>query len=63
MTHKNVLGQFKNLFPLYFENIKTWYPNGKNRIRFEMNNGDRFIFTYNGRMDWRFETMRKENEK
>ena len=57
MTHKEVFKHFKNLMPFYHEKSITWYQNGKNSIRVEMDNGERFIFTFNNKRDWRFETV------
>ncbi len=59
MSHNEVYKWFERYFPLYAgENISVWFANGKNSIRVRQTNGQEFIFTYNGKDDWRFETVK-----
>ena len=57
MTHKSVYDHFKENIPTYAEIANACFPNGKNSIRVRLVNKKEFIFTYNGKDDWRFETM------
>lgn len=57
MMHKEVYEWFKLYFPQYSEHVETMFPNGKNSIHVRQTNGQEFIFTYNSKKDWRFETM------
>lgn len=59
MVHKEVYKQFELYFPLYAgENVEVWFPNGKNSVRVRQKNGQEFIFSYNGKDDWKFETRK-----
>jgi hypothetical protein len=57
MTHKDVYERFKELFPPYAADVTTWFPNGKGSIRVRLKSGLDYVFTVNGRLDWRFETV------
>lgn len=57
MRHSDILRQFELYFPNYAgDKIAVWFPNGKNSIRVRHINGEEFIFSYNGRKDWKLET-------
>lgn len=59
MVHKEVYKWFELYFPLYAgENVEVWFPNGKNSVRVRQKNGQEFIFSYNGKDDWKFETRK-----
>ena len=59
MAHGDVSKWFELYFPNYAgENVEIWFPNGKNSIRVRQTNKQEFIFTYNGKDDWRFETAK-----
>ena len=68
MTHVKVYEQFKEQFPQYADRAEKWFPNGKNSIRIRMINGlylgnPDLIFSYNGKKNWRLETMEKIKRK
>lgn len=59
MAHGDVYKWFELYFPNYTGgNVEIWFPNGKNSIRVRQTNKQEFIFTYNGKDDWRFETAK-----
>jgi len=59
MSHNEVYKWFELYFPLYAgdNKVAAWFANGKNSIRVRQTNGQEFIFTYDGKYDWRFETV------
>lgn len=57
MTHNDVLEYFKLLFPLTFEQVVIWFPNGRNSIRVRILNNQEFVFTYTSQREWKFETL------
>lgn len=58
MLHDDVFKRFKKYFPKEYEETSRWFPNGKNSIRVRMvSKMDDFIFTYNGKNDWKFESV------
>lgn len=57
MLHKDVLNNFKTVFPQYADSIDIWFPSGKNRVRVRLTNGHEFIFTHNSESDWCLETV------
>lgn len=59
MTHKDVVANLRRQFPQYANNIKVWFPNGNNSVRFRQDDGTEYMFTYNSPKDWRFETSCK----
>ncbi len=59
MTHKSVYQWFELYFPLYAgDKVDVWFQNGKNSIRIRQKNHQEFIFTFNDKDDWRFETVK-----
>ena len=57
MFHKDVLKNFKDIFPQCSGQIAMWFPSGKNRIRVRLVNDHEFVFTYNNEKDWCLETV------
>jgi len=58
MSHNEVYKWFELYFQLYAgDKVTTWFQNGKNSIRVRQTNGQEFVFTYNSKKDWRFETI------
>ena len=58
MVHKEVYKWFELYFPEYARYVETWFPNGKNSVRVRQTNGQEFIFTYDAKDDWKFETRK-----
>lgn len=58
MNHKEIYNAFQSYLPQYAEQTETWFPNGKNSIRVRRKDKREFIFTYRGKLDWHFETVR-----
>ena len=59
MTHKSVDQWFELYFPQYAgDKVDVWFQNGKNSIRIRQKNHQEFIFTFNDKDDWRFETVK-----
>lgn len=59
MAHTTILKWFELYFPAYAgDNIKAWFPNGKNSIRVRQKNEHDFVFTFNNHDDWKFETIK-----
>lgn len=59
MAHSDVLKWFELYFPQFGgENVAVWFPNGRNSIRVRQTNGQEFVFTYSGKDDWKFETVK-----
>ena len=48
---------FKTVLPTFGECTTLWFPNGKNGIRIRIDDGREFIFTYDSKDDWSFETV------
>lgn len=57
MSHTEVLEYFKAYFPQFAEHISIWFQNGKNSIRVRQTNNSEYIFTYNGKDEWKLETI------
>lgn len=59
MTHIDVYKQFESYFPRYAKDyVEAWFPNGHNCVRIRQKNHQEFIFTFNDRQSWRFETVK-----
>lgn len=58
MTHNNVYDQFKITLPWFAKNVQEWFPNGKHSIRVRLMDGQEFIFIYDNKREWSFETMK-----
>lgn len=56
MVHLEVFELFRAYFPQHAECVTEWFPNGKNSIRVRIAVGHEFIFTYEDKNNWRFET-------
>lgn len=57
MLQEEVYKNFKSMFPQIEKDVERWFPNGMNSIRVRKTNGHEFIFTYNEKIDWCFETV------
>ncbi len=58
MHHKKIYEWFKLYFPQYAQFVEVWFAHGKNSVRVRQTNGQEFIFTYNGKDNWKFETRK-----
>ena len=56
MLHDDIFKEYLKIFGFKPDTVIEWFPNGLNSIRLEYKNSDRFIFTYNDRLDWKLET-------
>lgn len=56
MTQRNIYKEFKRLFPQYVEAIYQWYFIASNSICIQTDFDKCFVFTYNDKTDWYFET-------
>lgn len=56
MLHDDVYKQFTGYFLPLSHWVKEWFPNGKNSVRIRMKDGKDYVFTYDGKDDWCFET-------
>ena len=57
MLHNKLYEKYCQLFPQFAEHTIEYFPNGKNSIRVRQENRKDFIFTYDGKKDWSFETV------
>lgn len=57
MEHKEIYKWFELYLPQFSKHVVEWFPNGKNSVRVRQENGQDFIFTYNGPDNWCFETV------
>lgn len=57
MLHDDVYKRFKKWFPEISKQIIQWFPNGRNSIRVRRMDGQDFIFTYQGKQNYSFETV------
>lgn len=57
MTHESIFEHFKILFPQHIEEVDTWIPNDRDNIFIKKLDGRIFLFTYNDKKHWRFETL------
>lgn len=57
MKHDLIFEFFKLEFEERAKNVITWFPNGYNSIRVRFPGIKDYIFTYNGKNDWCFETI------
>lgn len=59
MSHSEVYKWFELYFPEYAgSKVDMWFANGKNSIRVRQTNGEEFVFTYDGKQDWKLETVK-----
>lgn len=58
MNHGEIYKYFELYFPDFSgDKVDVWFQNGKNSIRVRQKNRQEFIFTYNGKDNWKFETV------
>lgn len=57
MVHSKIYECLKKCMPTFAEKAKTYFPSGKNCIRIRQEDGQEFIFTYNGPKTWKIETI------
>lgn len=57
MSHVIIFKQFTKHFPVWADQVKEWFPNGKNSIRVRLTVNTCYIFTWNGIEDWCLETV------
>lgn len=58
MVHSDVYKWFGLYFPDYAgDKVDRWFPNGKNSIRIRQKDHQEFIFTFQDKNHWKFETL------
>ncbi len=57
MPHHVIFEKYAILFPEYAEGTTDWFSNGKNSIRIRLINNLEFIFSYEDKKNWMFETI------
>lgn len=58
MSHSEIYKYFELYFPDFAgDKVDVWFQNGKNSICIRQKNRQEFIFTYNGKTNWKFETV------
>lgn len=62
MSHKQLFELFRRMFPDQVKDTIIYFPNGKNSIRLRGFGdypffGQDFVFSYDGKEDWRLETV------
>ena len=57
MGHKDIFNIFSTMFPTFTNNIKVWFPNGKNSIRVRYISSPDCVFTYDNNKNWKLETV------
>lgn len=57
MPHHVIFEKFQTLFPQYADGTTDWFSNGKNSIRVRLVNHLEFIFSYEDKKNWMFETV------
>lgn len=62
MTHRQVYGLFRDIFPAQTNADTIWFPNGKNSVRIRgviglYSEKIDYVFTYYGKDGWRLETI------
>jgi hypothetical protein len=57
MVHTELIKKFIGVYPITMEEIKCWFPNGKNSIRVRLTIDVDLIFTYHSKKNWKIETV------
>lgn len=57
MIHSELFKKFAAVFPVWANDTKEWFPNGKNSIRIRLKTEKEYIFSSENEDAWRFETI------
>jgi hypothetical protein len=52
-----LLTKFMEIYPISYEEIECWFPNGKNSIRVRLKGNDDLILTYISKKKWKIESV------
>lgn len=57
MTHTEIIKKFIEVYPICTDEIKCWFPSGKNCIRIRTFAYGEIMFTYKSKKEWRIESV------
>lgn len=58
MNHKRIYEYFSKNVPDYADRTKLYIKNKHNSIKLKLLNGEEYIFTINGKNNWKLERIR-----
>ena len=58
MLRDEALNRFKQVFPMWADEVTMWTPNKNGSVKLELTGKRFFIFTYADDRTWRLETIR-----
>lgn len=57
MVHAEIYKKLKDMFPECYKKCTEYFPNGKNSIRVRNAKKEDMIFTFNGKSNWKLESV------
>lgn len=58
MNHKRIYEYFSKNVPDYADRTKLYIKNKNNSIKLKLLNGEEYVFTINGKNNWKLERIR-----